>query len=52
MPYRIEKRGVKWCVVKLKNTPTGSSTEIVGKHDTKEEANKHLAALKINVEDA
>lgn len=52
MPYEVRKRGTKWVVVKLKKGPDGESTEEVGKHDTKEEANKQLAALKINVEDA
>lgn len=52
MPYRVEKRGTNWHVVKLVKTGKGSSTQSVGKHATKEEANKQLAALKVNVEDA
>lgn len=52
MPYKVEKRGTKWVVVKRKKSGDGESTEVVGKHDTKEDANKQLAALEINVEDA
>lgn len=53
MPYEVRKRGTKWVVVKLKKAGDGTeSTEVVGKHDTEREANKQLAALKINVEDA
>ncbi|QNJ57645.1 hypothetical protein SEA_KEANU_39 [Streptomyces phage Keanu] len=53
MPYRKEKRGSKWVVVKIKKASDGTeSTEVVGKHDTEEQAKKQLAALKINVEDA
>lgn len=53
MPYRKEKRGSKWVIVKLKRGRDGTeSTEVVGRHDTEADANKQLAALKINVEDA
>lgn len=53
MPYEVRKKGSKWVVVKLKKSTDGTeSTEEVGKHDTREEANRQLAALKINVEDA
>lgn len=53
MPYEVRKKGTKFVVVKLKKGRDGvESTEEVGKHDTREEANKQLAALKINVEDA
>lgn len=53
MPYRKEKRGTKWVVVKVKKAGDGTeSTEVVGRHDTKEQADKQLAALHINVEDA
>lgn len=53
MPYEVRKRGTKFVVVRLKKAGDGTeSTEVVGSHDTKDKANKQLAALKINVEDA
>lgn len=53
MPYEVRKRGTKFVVVKLKKSADGTeSTEVVGRHDTKEQADKQLAALHINVEDA
>lgn len=53
VPYRKEKRGSKWVVVKIKKASDGTeSTEVVGRHDSEDKANKQLAALKINVEDA
>jgi hypothetical protein len=53
VPYRKEKRGTKWVVVKLKKAGDGTeSTEVVGRHDTEDKANKQLAALNINVKDA
>lgn len=53
MPYEVRKKGTKWVVVKLKRAGDGTtSTEEVGRHDSRAEANKQLAALHINVEDS
>lgn len=45
MPYKLARRGTKYCVVKGKG-------EIVKCHKDKKSALKHLKALKINVSDA
>lgn len=53
MPYEVRKSGTKWHVVKLVKRIGGQeSTEVVGKHDTKEKAYAQYRALKANVEDA
>lgn len=53
MPYAVRKRGPKWVVVKLiKRLGGEESTEIVGRHDTKEQAEAQFRALQANVEDA
>lgn len=44
MPYKVEKRGFKWVVVK--DAP--GSTAVMGKFDTEEEAKKQQAALYAN----
>lgn len=46
MPYKIERRGDKHCVVK---SDTGKTVKC---HDRKTEALRHMAALKINVNEA
>lgn len=46
MPWKIEKRGNQYCVVKK------SSGETVKCHPTREKAEAHLRALYANVEDA
>ena len=45
MPWKIEKRGNQYCVVK-------KSGETVKCHSTREKAEAHLRALYANVEDA
>lgn len=45
MPWKIEKRGNQYCVVK-------KSGETVKCHPTREKAEAHLRALYANVEDA
>jgi hypothetical protein len=48
MPFKIRKRDDEYCVVKI--NADGSDGDISGCHDTEEEAEAQLAALRINVE--